>query len=212
MSSVDEKLLTQGEDSADRAGDIREAKKSSQRDEPINIEQEDQDNYFKFRQKKQAEKNRKFSKKKLLTENLSPISPLAISLAQLLRQSWILLIKSFGLTLIWINIHVLGNMVFGPKVFCNLGEEWFMRSGVANNPQKKKQIKEAGKKIGLLEKMGCACLNLLFLLVLIIFLALISLPLQILGDPVGFVREVGSAVLGWIWDGVSGIFTTEVSD
>ncbi len=154
MPSVDEKLLAQGEDSADRAGDIREAKKSSQRGEPANIEEEDQDNYSKFRQGKQAEKIQRFSKAKTATKSLSPISPLAISLAQLLRQSWILLIKSFGLTLIWINIHVLGNIVFGPKVFCNLGEEWFMRPGVSNNPEMKKKDKGSWKENRHIRKDG----------------------------------------------------------
>ncbi len=191
MPSVDEKLLAQGEDSADRAGDIREARKDSQRGQSINIEEEDQDNYSKFKQKKQEEKNKNLSKKKLSAKSFNPISPLAISLARLLRQSWILLIKSFGLTLIWINIHVLGNMIFGPKVFCNLGEEWFIRPGMNNNPELRKKAKETGKKTGLLEKMGCGCLNILFFSIVIGVLVIVMWPILVWGK----IIEIGIKIL-----------------
>ncbi len=205
MPSVDEKLLAQEKDSADRAGDIREAKKNSQRGQYVNNNQDKGDLHSQLRQKKQEKKRKKNLKNKKGASGL--INPLAFSLARLLRQSWINLIQSFGLTLIWINIHVLGNIVFGPKVFCNLGEEWFMRPGATNSPEQKKIIEEGGKKIGILEKMGCGCLNLLFLLVVVIFLALIAIVLEIFGDPIGFISEVAKAVLGWVWDGVVGVFT-----
>ena len=44
--------------------------------------------------------------------------------AKLLKSAWINLLDTFGLTLIYINIHVLARKILGGKIFCALGEEW----------------------------------------------------------------------------------------
>jgi hypothetical protein len=44
--------------------------------------------------------------------------------SNLLRAAIENLIDSFGLTLIYINFHVLCRFVFGPEYFCKLGQEW----------------------------------------------------------------------------------------
>ncbi len=41
-----------------------------------------------------------------------------------LRASWLNIIDSFGLTLIYINIHVFFRFVIGTDFFCKLGHEW----------------------------------------------------------------------------------------
>lgn len=190
MPSVDEKLLAQNESSADRAGSLREAKQGSKNQEEDDVSFKDTMNFIKnpavyvdddvekanrrmlraslFNQRIQAAKRKKgedINKKK--GGLAGKISQAQIATAQLLRTSWVSLIKSFGLTLIYINIHWLLNQVF-PTFFCKLGEEWFLRPGVKGNPTKEKIVKEAGKKINLVETMGCGCLN------LVVFLAIIS--------------------------------------
>jgi len=50
--------------------------------------------------------------------------------SSLLRSAWINLIPSWGLTLIWIDIHVFLGMVIGNKFFCKLGEEWLDMPGL----------------------------------------------------------------------------------
>jgi len=50
-------------------------------------------------------------------------SPLRKATSNLLKQAWLNLIDSFGLTLLWINIHAGLRMVIGDKFFCKLGEE-----------------------------------------------------------------------------------------
>lgn len=46
------------------------------------------------------------------------------SLKNLLKNAWPNIIPTFGLTLLWIDIHFLLNIIFGKKLFCDLGEEW----------------------------------------------------------------------------------------
>lgn len=51
-------------------------------------------------------------------------APAQMLSAHLLRSSWLMLIPSFGLTLIWINIHFIGAYIVGSSWFCNFGTEW----------------------------------------------------------------------------------------
>jgi hypothetical protein len=64
--------------------------------------------------------------KKSLSEKAveGALSPAKQAISELLKSAWENLIPSWGLTLIWIDIHVFFNIVLGEKLFCNLGEEW----------------------------------------------------------------------------------------
>lgn len=96
-------------------------------------------------------------------------NPVADSTSSLLKQAWLNLIPSFGLTLLWINLHAFLNKVLGKKFFCKLGEEWVPK-------EVKKKIGEAGKTtsraIGLLE---AGLLGLIDLVVLSVLFLVISL-------------------------------------
>lgn len=93
--------------------------------------------------------------------------------AQALRFSWLNIPDSFGLTLIYINLHLFGRSILGEKVFCEMGEEFIpksLRSSIYS-PSFSAKI----KKIGLLEKMLLMFLDLLVLiLVLLSFATLLS--------------------------------------
>ncbi len=207
MPSVDEKILASNSSSADRAGDFREAKQGGmdEKDNSSLIEKDDDlSKASAFNQSTQSSKNEKNKSAKKPEPGL--ISKGKVALAGALRWCWMPGLElTFGLTLIWINIHWVFNQVF-PSLFCDFGEEWFLRSGVEASPAQKRVIKEAGKKFNLVETMGCGCLNLVILFMIITFLGLTSMVLQIFGDPIGFVTEVGKAVLGWVWDGAKSIF------
>lgn len=45
--------------------------------------------------------------------------------AELLKQSWLNLISSFGLTLLYINFHFVARYFAGSQMFCRFGMEWF---------------------------------------------------------------------------------------
>ncbi len=145
------------------------------------------------------------------------VSAIALTLAGLLRMSWGNLIQSFGLTLIWINIHAFGNLVFGKKIFCDLGQEWqmqvgnskLMAAGAKAEADGASQVKKsAGKFAGLLEKMGMGCLDLTCCLSVIIILAIFALLLEIVTHPFGTAWEVIKGGIGWVWDRVTGAFSS----
>lgn len=99
-------------------------------------------------------------------------APISKATSGLLRQSWIHLVDSWGLTLIWINIHVFLGAVFGHKFFRKLGAEWMDRNiQIAQSDYAKSQ----GKMIGTVEPMGLACCDVGCLLIVIAVFALISL-------------------------------------
>lgn len=87
--------------------------------------------------------------------------------AYLLKASWLNLIDSFGLTLIYINLHLFGRSIFGDKVFCEIGEEFIPRS--LRSSLESPSVKDKIKKIGLGEKL------------LLIFLDAVALVALLLG-------------------------------
>lgn len=50
--------------------------------------------------------------------------PISMATSELLQKSWLNLIDSWGLTLLYINFHVFCRWVFGEELFCKLGHEW----------------------------------------------------------------------------------------
>jgi len=100
-----------------------------------------------------------------------------------LKTAWLNIIDSFGLTLIYINLHVFGHSVFGEKIFCQLGEEW-----LPNNLRSNLESPEAQRvigTIGLLEKMLLIFADLIVLIALILLVAVIirlfnTLPVKII--------------------------------
>ncbi len=125
-------------------------------------------------------------------------APVRKGTSQLLRAAWINLIPSWGLTLIWVNIHIFLGMVFGNKYFCKLGVEWSdqVSGAMAKSGEVKKRLDEkAGNSIGLVEKMGVGCADLGCLIILIAAVALIALLLQIIENPLKFLTQN----LGFVW-------------
>ena len=85
--------------------------------------------------------------------------------ARLLQQAWFWLIWSFGLTLIYIDIHALGRIFF-PNVFCRLGDEWL--------PVKTKTARAAATPIMWFETAAVIGLNMLAFLIIVIIIAIIG--------------------------------------
>jgi len=112
-------------------------------------------------------------------------NPASTATAKFLKQSWLNLIDSFGGTLIYINIHVLGNRILGKKLFCDLGEEWL--------PYKIPSV-------SLLEKIVLIFLDLVVLLALLGILAIIVTIISFMSKNI--LQQVGDVfkaitTLGW---------------
>jgi len=108
-------------------------------------------------------------------------APARAATSKLLQQAWINLIDSFGLTLIYINLHVFLRFVLGEKLFCKLGQEWVPKqiSSVSGAPGEM-----AGKTIGIVEVMGLLLLDLIILFIIIMILSFIILLADAYAHPV----------------------------
>ena len=163
-----------GQESADRIGQMNENKRQAE------IAEEEK--------KKKAEKEK---------NNLKPDAFNTMT-SNLLKAAWENLVMSWGLTLIWIDIHVFGTLVLGNKLFCKLGMEW------VPNALKEARFKEAeklGKTVGAFEEIGVVGLNLGCLLIVIVAFMIVAMLLSIVSNPLDFF----SALVGWVWDKASSI-------
>ncbi len=111
----------------------------------------------------------------------------------LLRWAWATLIPSFGLTLIYINMHIFLRQVF-PSAFCKLGEEW-MPKMVGAGEHSAKNV--AGTAFGIVEVMGLLLLDLIALFLILLILGLVVMIITWLGKD--FWGKLWSVFKG-IWD------------
>lgn len=112
------------------------------------------------------------AKKKLKSAVTAPAKQ---GLNKLLQQAWLNIIDSFGLTLIWINLHVFLKWVLGEDLFCKLGEEWLPKQATQAGGD---AAKTASKGFGLLEVIVLLILDLIILAVILIILAIIVIIVQ----------------------------------
>jgi hypothetical protein len=193
---IDERLMA-----AQRAGELREEKKKAGEEgdggidnEKRNQEPEEQGD---IRQSKLAALKEKANIKRRLKEkvNESVINPAKMATANGLRWAWLTLIPSWGLSIIYINMHVFLRFVL-PDLFCKLGEEWVPKQAKALTGEAGGL---AGKGIGILEIIALVIIDLILLILLLIILTIIvwiseSLVLKILAT--------GEKVWEWlsVWD------------
>lgn len=185
--------------SSEKAGDFRAAKRNTDSEADDNPETEEQADIGSALQSARSKKAASAQESESSGLQEAAAAPIRKGTSQLLRSAWTNLIPSWGLTLIWINIHVFLGMIFGNKYFCKLGVEWSdqISGAMAKSGEVKKKLDEkAGSSIGLVEKMGVGCADLGCLIILIAVVALIALLLQIFNDTLAFLAQN----FGYIWD------------
>jgi len=123
---------------------------------------------------------------------------------QLLRLAWLNVIDTFGLTLIYVNIHVFLRWVLGKRFFCKLGDEWVPKQAKAIAGEAGKL---AGRPIGIIEGMILIFVDFIVGAIILTILAFIIMILS-------WITEFDDARLlkkGWMilqgiyelgWDGV----------
>ena len=117
----------------------------------------------------------------------------------LLRQSWINVIDSWGLTLLWVNAHVLLRFMVGPEFFSKLGHEW--AGGAVKGGLSSKEFKavaeQEGDKIGVVEVLTLLAVDLLILLLLFLIVIIICVAVGIIQHPICFFgRPIIEGVFG----------------
>lgn len=99
------------------------------------------------------------------------VAPIRQGTSRALQWAWKALIPSWGLSAIWINIHVFLKQIFGEKLFCKLGEEWLPKQAVDAAGEAGKAI---NKSAGLVEIMVLIFLDVIAFIVIGIFVSLFT--------------------------------------
>lgn len=106
--------------------------------------------------------------------------------SELLTASWLNIIDTFGLTLIWINIHVFLHFIVSKKIFVALGQEWVTMvpegNKVLSEFKKSDTAKEAVAGVSMVEYMLLIFLDLLALFIIIIVAAIIIVIIAVAED------------------------------
>jgi hypothetical protein len=121
------------------------------------------------------------------------MSGLSRGTSQLLRMSWFALIPSFGLSLLYINIHIFMHFLF-PSLFCALGEEWSIANPILPEAKDTKN-----KALGMAEIMMVVGLNILIVMAVAAGLALIIMLFDSILGVFGFIYDwfsLGAATIG----------------
>ncbi|HZJ41155.1 MAG TPA: hypothetical protein VFD16_02735, partial [Candidatus Saccharimonadales bacterium] len=200
-SNFDSRLMGKdgGSDSQAKAGALNEAKHQSE-----NNDESPAGEPTSLREAVIAEKRKQEQEKQGKSSSLKQkaTAPMRRGTSKLLQSAWINLIPSFGLTLIWINIHAFLSLVIGKDVFCRLGDEWLDGALPGGGAAQQAALGEAGKKISgcanIGESMVLAILDLVLLVVIIAIVAVIALLVKLVSDPVGFLASEFSLIWGVI--------------
>ena len=122
-----------------------------------------------YREKIRLAKQAK-EKEEQVKSSASNISAAKFATNRALAFAWLNLIPSFGLTLLYINLHVFMHAIM-PSVFGKLGEEWVPKQAsiVAGN------LDSATKKVGLVETMLLVMLDLFMITSIILAISFVMM-------------------------------------
>jgi len=209
--NLDEQLLNKGggaNDSSAKAGELRAARRGSSdgsgdagksADGPRTLRET-----VLAAKRKQADKEKKGGG--LADKAAGAVAaPIKQGTSKLLKQAWLHLVDSFGLTLIWIDIHVFLRQIF-EKFFCKLGEEWLPTYGVGGETGGGSGLADSGagqqvsKSIGIVETMGLFTLNIVCLFLVIAVFMIAGMILDIVANPLKAI----AALFGALWGGITG--------
>jgi len=96
------------------------------------------------------------------------VSPIRKSTSKLLRQAWLNVIDSCGLTLLWVLAHWELNKLFGKDLFCPYGYEW--ADAVPEKGVEGKMTEATSNFLNKVESAGVGCLVMVILFGIITFL------------------------------------------
>lgn len=166
MENLDSRLLRNQEEEREAAAELNRGKRGEIGEEEETSEPRS------LRQKVQAARqalNLKEQAKKKIEEKVA--APARMATSRGLQWAWSALIPSWGLSSIWINIHVFLKSVFGEKLFCKLGEEWLPKQATDAAGE---AGKIATKSIGLIEVMVLIFIDLIIFFVIVGFVAMFT--------------------------------------
>ena len=174
-ASVDPALLRQQQEEQKGAEQADQPEKEGEQPSQAGGEEGDA---AKLNEKKQAKREALAKKaQKMMAPDKVDVFGKTIQMGtnRALRWGWYTLIPSWGLSLLYIDLHIMLRWIFGEQFFCKLGQEWIP-------PQAKTATggagKEAGKMIGIIEVSVVLGLNLLAFFLILSALGLTSIIVQ----------------------------------
>ena len=134
-------------------------------------------------------------------------SPVRMGTSRALQWAWGVLIPSWGLSLIYINMHVFLRYVF-PSMFCKLGEEWMPK--MVKSEHSAQNV--AGTMFGIVEIMGLLLLDILGLIIIGVAAGIIILILTWMGEPFwGKLWFIFKGIYELGWEGVIDLAKTFIN-
>lgn len=130
----------------------------------------------KVKKKKEADKKKKES----LVSKLNPIKKWS---AEALKQSWLNIIPSFGLSVFGVFGIAFLRVIFGKNMIVRLGDEWTV-AGIGQFDEKKK------KMLNIVEPIGLVLIILIILLVTISIIALIAMIAGFIDNPLKAIKTI----------------------
>ena len=124
-----------------------------------------------------AKKNQPKSADQSSTGNGNPAT------SNLLKAAWQNIIPTFGLSVIWIDIHIILSQVLGKDLFCSLGSEWLPKGTPRN-------LDGAKRSLGLTEGMGVGCLNIGCLVIFLSVLVVIAMIVTGINNPLEVIKNI----------------------
>lgn len=181
MNSLDDSMLYNYEDELRMGATLREKQKASL-DQKDNNNPESADQNMSLRQTMALARLKENAKNKIKKDVTAPAK---LATRQALRWAWTTLIPSWGLSLIYINMHVFLRWIF-PDLFCKLGEEWQPKI-VGEHSSKN----VAGTAFGIIEVIGLLMIDLIILFTILTILSLIAMIMGWIQHPLDAISKLG---------------------
>lgn len=133
-----------------------------------------------LRKDKKSAKDQAAQKVKVLA-GIKEINPAHETTGRVLFLAWLNVIDSFGLTFLYVNLHVFYLYRVLPDIFCAPGEEWVPKNIRSMGGKK---VKEAGATIGLLEIALVAGIDLIILFLVLMQLTFFIIMIDVYLHPI----------------------------
>ncbi len=168
--SVDAVLLSDDIDSG--AMDYQDAPEDSSAYEQSSLREE---------VKRSEREKREKEEKELAVAHINPIKKWS---ASFLRQSWLNIFITFGLSFFGVFGIIFLRSIFGKKYFCRLGDEWAPPGVVGLSEEEQPKLKNIVEQIGVV----FACLAICLLILCVLFL--ISMIAGFIDNPLRALKEI----------------------
>jgi len=112
--------------------------------------------------------------------------------ARILSWAWLTLIPTFGLSLIYINIHFIARYIAHSEKFCDFGEEWALKKVTGAAGEAAKPLEEASAMLEKVEILGMVALDILIVGLIVIIKIVMDLGACLATHPVDTVLDPSS--------------------